>query len=278
MAIDARGVALRVRARIDRAENLLSRGERYQPPTLDDDDALRREAARLRPRVEALVGRPYGRLPHVRYRHGLGARVAGPWSQYLTLGHPATRRVRMTPRPESRRAIPTILAHELAHRYSFDESLTTLRGLEVSARLALDDDPLHAHAAPRELARVLLGAALVEAVTGGCGDEVERFLAARPQDAALARTRAHWQRLQARRPERAADCVAQVYSVLPAQALDAARTADDARAGPLPHPRFPLDSAQALAVLAYTGLDALAGRRRDRVDVSATLRLLEEAD
>jgi hypothetical protein len=278
MSPDPGGSALRVRVRLDRAENLLARAARDDPPTLDDDDALRREAARLRPRVEALVGRPYGRLPDVRYRRGLGARIAGPWSQYLTLGHPATRRVRMTPRDESRRAIPTILAHELAHRYSFDESLTTLRGLEVSARLALDGDPLHAAAAPRELARVLLGAALVEAVAGDCADEVERFLASRPGDPALARTRSHWERLQARRPERAADCVAQVYSVLPARALDAARVADDSRAGPVPHPRFPLDSAQALAVLAYTGLDALAGRRRDRVAVSATLRLLEEAD
>lgn len=278
MPADLRGAALRVRARLDRAENLLVRAARHTPPTLDDDDALRREAARLRPRVEALVGRPYGRLPHVRYRRGIGARIAGPWSQYLTLGHPATRRVRMTPRAESRRAIPTILAHELAHRYSFDESLTTLRGLEVSARLALDDDPLHACAAPRELARILLGAAQVEAVASGCVEEVERFLAGRPDDAALARTRAQWVRLRARRPERASDCVTQVYAVLPARALQESRLAEDARAGPIPFPRFPLDSVQALAVLAYTGLDALAGRRRDRVGVAATLRLLEEAD
>lgn len=278
MSADVGAAALRVRARLDRAENLLARAASHTPPTLDDDDDLRREAARLRPRVEALVGRPYGRLPHVRYRRGLGARVAGSWSQYLTLGHPATRRVRMTPRPESRRAIPTILAHELAHRYSFDESLTTLRGLEVSARLALEDDPLHVCAAPRELARILLGAAQAEALASGCADEVERFLAGRPDDAALARTRAQWARLRARGPERSADCVAQVYSVLPARALEEARLAEDARAGPVPYPRFPVDSAQALAVLAYTGLDALAGRRSDRVRVSATLSLLEEAD
>jgi hypothetical protein len=267
-------VRARVRERLDRAEALLGRSAAVAPPSLDDDAALGREAQRLGPRLEALVGRPYGRLPQVRYRRGLGARIAGPWSQYLTLGHPRTRRVRMTPLPTSRAAIPTILAHELAHRYSFDESLTTLRGLEVSARLALDGDALHAHAAPRELARLLLGAAMAEAVAAGEPAEVERFLAGRDGDPALARVRAGWARIAGRGPRRRIDCVSAVYSVLPCAALEAAEAGGRAPAGPIPHPRFPLDSLQALAVAAYTGADALAGRRRDSVPVGATLELL----
>lgn len=268
----------RVRARLDRAERLLARSAAVVPPSLDHDAALLREAERLGPRVEALVGRPYGRLPQVRYRRGLGARIAGPWSQYLTLGHPRTRRVRMTPLPASRAAIPTILAHELAHRYSFDESLTTLRGLEVSARLALDGDALHAHAAPRELARLLLGAAMAEAVAAGEQAEVERFLAGRSRDPALARVRAGWVRLGSRGAGRRIDCVSAVYSVLPCAALEAAEASCGAPAGPIPHPRFPIDSLQALAVAAYTGADALAGRRGDSVEVEATLALLGPHD
>lgn len=241
------------------------------------------------------MGRPYGRLPDVRYRRGLGARLAGPWSQYLTLGHPATRRVRMTPRASSRTAIPAILAHELAHRYSFDESLTTLRGLELSARLAREDDLPHAHAARRELARMALGAALAEAAAGPGGPaeaEVERFLAERPGDPALARTRAQWAHLRARREAgRGVDCVTTVYSVLPMRALAAGCAAAEAggsgaragrgvatqRCGPIPHPRFPLDSLQAWAVAAYTLVDALAGRRREGTPLGAVAWLWEGA-
>ncbi|MBW2236987.1 MAG: hypothetical protein JRG85_16550, partial [Deltaproteobacteria bacterium] len=147
-------------------------------------------------------------------------------------------------------------------------------GLEVSARLALDGDALHAHAAPRELARLLLGAAMAEAVAAGEQAEIERFLAARSGDPALARVRAAWDRLAPRGPRRLIDCVSAVYSVLPCAALETAEASGGAPAGPIPHPRFPIDSLQALAVAAYTGADALAGRRGDTVPVGATLALL----
>jgi hypothetical protein len=268
--------AARVRDRLDRAVRLLDRAAALRGPTLDDDDALRREAARLQPRVEALVGRRYGRLPRVRYRRGLGARIAGPWSQYLTLGHGATRRILMTPLASSRPAIPTVLAHELAHRYAFDESLTTLRGLEVSARLAEEGDPLHAPSAPRELARLLLGAAMAEAVASrGGADEIARLLAERAADPALARTRAQWARLE--RHARRVDWVTCVYAAAPCAALEAAGAAGCAEAGPIPHPRFPIDSLQAAAVALYTAADALTGRRRASAPVEATLRLLRSA-
>ena len=48
----------RIRARLDRADDLLARAAAWDPPGLDDDAALRREAQRLAPRVEALVRRP----------------------------------------------------------------------------------------------------------------------------------------------------------------------------------------------------------------------------
>jgi hypothetical protein len=264
----------RIRERLDRAANLLRCAAARSAPTLDDDEALRREAARLRPRLEALVGREYGRLPRVRYRRALGARLAGPWSQYLTLGHGATRLVLMTPLPSSRLAIPTILAHELAHRYSFDESLTTLRGLEVSARLAEEGDPMHALSAPRELARTALGAAMAEAVRVGCVEEVERFLEQGRADPALARSRAGWERLQRRRGRRRpAECITTVYAAIPCAALEGAAASGAAAAGPLPHPRFPIRSLQGAAIALYTAADAVAGRRRAPVPLQATLRL-----
>lgn len=274
--MSAPDAAARLRDRLARAARLFERAAALSAPGLDDDTALRREAARLRPRVEALVGRPYGRLPGVRYRRGLGARIAGPWSQYLTFGAPWTRRVRMTPLAVSRPSIPTVLAHELAHRYGFDESLTTLRGLEVSARLAEEGDALHALSAPRELARLLFGAAMADALRAGAPDAIERFLAEREGEPALARSRIAWARL-ARRPGRV-DCVTQVYAAAPCEALEAAAAAGRAEAGPIPFPRFPLDSLQALAVTLYTAADALAGRRRGTVPVAATLRLWRSAE
>jgi hypothetical protein len=269
--------AARLRQRLARAERLFARAAALTAPGLDDDTALRREAARLKPRVEALVGRPYGRMPGVRYRRGLGARIAGPWSQYLTFGVGWTRRVRMTPLAVSRPSIPTVLAHELAHRYGFDESLTTLRGLEVSARLAEEGDALHALAAPRELARLLFGAAMADALRAGEPDAIDRFLAARADDPALARSRIAWTRL-GRAGRTRIDCVTQVYADAPCAALEAAAAAGDDHAGPIPFPRFPLDSLQALAVTAYTAADALAGRRRGTVPVAATLRLWRLAE
>lgn len=268
--------AARVRDGLDRAERLLARCGALRAPLLDDDEALRREAARLRPRVEALVGRPYGRLPRVRYRRGLGARIAGPWSQYLTLGFGASRRVRMTPVASSRPSIPTVLAHELAHRYAFDESLTTLRGLEVSARLAEEGDALHALSAPRELARLLVGAAMADALAADCRDEIERFLAERPDDPALARSRAHWARL-ARAGRTRQDWATLVYAAAPGAALAAAQTGGRREAGPIPHPRFAIDSLPAAAVALYTAADAIAGRRRATVPVEALLRLWRSA-
>lgn len=268
----------RIADRLGRAARLLEQAAGVRAPRLDDDAALRREAERLRPRLEELVGRPYGRLPEVRYRRGLGARIAGPWSQYLSLGHPATRRVRMTPLASSRAAIPTILAHELAHRYSLDESLTTLRGLEVSARLAEEGDPLHAASAPRELARLCLGAAMAEALPAGAGELLEGFLAADPGDPALARSRTQWARLRSRAARRRqVDCVTTVYAAMPCAALEAAAADGAGIAGPLPHPRFPLDSLHALAVATSTAADALAGRRRAAVALDATLRLWAHA-
>jgi hypothetical protein len=270
----------RVRDRLDRAARLLERAAAVAAPALEDDAALRAEATRLRPRVEALVGRDYGALPRVRFRRGLGARLGGPWSQYLTLGHPRTRLVVMTVLPGSRGALPTILAHELAHRFSFDESLTTLRGLEVSARMAEEGDPMHAHAAPRELARLALGAAMADALEAGpeVAAEVDAFLGERSRDPALGRTRAQWARLVGRLERgRGVDCVTRVYSAIPCSGLEQAQRSGLPEAGPLPHPRFPLDSAQALAVAVYTGLDALGGRRRARTSIEATARLWEAA-
>ncbi len=270
-----------VRALLDRVSNLLDR----RPPApagaeLADDAALKAEAERLRPHLEALVDRDYGRLPRVRFRRGLGARLAGPWSQYLTLGPAATRLVLMTPRPASRGALPTVLAHELAHRYAADESLTTLRGLEVSARLGEDSDPLHAASAPRELARMALGAAMVRALAAGAEAEVDRFFAERAGQAAAERPRGQWTRLRGRGGALApggADCVTEVYARLPHAALEAAAEAGGDVAGPLPLPRFPLRSLFSLAIATTTAFDALTGRRKKPVPVGATLRLWNSA-
>jgi len=258
-----------------RARRAFEHGLAIPAPRLGDDAALCREAERLRPVLEAVAGRPYGRLPRIAYRRGLEARLAGPWSQYLTLGIPGTRVVRMTAWESSRSAIPTILAHELAHRYAFDESVTTLRGLETSARLAETGDALHGRAARLELGRLALGAAMAAAVRSGAAGAVDAWLAAAGDEPALARARAHWARARAvlgsgrRRP----DAVATVYAELPCAALLEAEAQGGCSARPIAFPRFPLDSGQAVFAAAYTAVDALTGRRRAAVPLAATLRL-----
>lgn len=271
---DAAQSAARIDALLARAASQLAAGEAIAAPILDDDGALRAEAERLRPELEALVGRPYGLLPRIRYRHGLEARLAGPWSQYLTLGVGATRNVRMTSWDVSRPAIPTILAHELAHRYSFDESVTTLRGLEVSARLGERGDAMHARGARLELARLALGAAMAEVLRGGPAAAVERFFEAHAGRPALARAGAHWAAIRRRAAAgRGPDCVTLIYADAPCRALEAACAAARPQSAPIPFPRFPVDSAQAALVLGYTAVDALLGRRMAPVPLAATQRL-----
>jgi hypothetical protein len=242
------------------------------PSRLDDDEALGQEARRIRPYLETLVGRPYGRLPTIGYRGPREARIAGGWSQYLTLGLGWTRLVRITPEDSARAQIPTTLAHELAHRYAFDESVTTLRGLEVSARLAAEGDPMHAISARLELARLLVGAAMADALEQWLPDPIDAFFAARSAEPALARAGVYWQRLRARRGF-GPDWAAVVYASLPAWALEQAVAQRARESLPVPFPRFALDSLHAAAAFAYTGADALLGRRRARVPVDATLGL-----
>jgi hypothetical protein len=248
-------------------------------PALEDDSALRREAARLRPRLEDLVGRRYGRLPRIGYRRGLEARLAGPWSQYLTLGFGPTRVVRITSWETSRPAIPTLLAHELAHRFAFDESVTTLRGLEVSARLAEEGDALHAPSARLELARLAAGAALVRAWRSGELAPIDAFLERIADTAVGRRLGTRWARLRPRAVAgRAPDWALVVYADLPGAALEAARVCGSARAEQLPFPRFALRGPQAIFAWLYTLADAATGRRRAAVPLDATLRLWNSAE
>jgi hypothetical protein len=270
--VGARG---RIEARLARAEVLLEDARRLRAPRFEADADLAREAERLRPTLEALAGRPYGRLPRIAFRRGLEARLAGPWSQYVTLGLGFTRRVRMTSRPSSRLAIPAVLAHELAHRYAFDETLTTLRGLEASARHAADGDAAHAVAARLELARCLLGAAMGEALRAGEGPVVDAWLRARRGAPGLARATAHWARVA--RGARRADWALTVYQELPLAALERAAACCARESEPPPLPRFALDSAQAAFIWTTTHVDALTGRRRARVPLDASLALLREA-
>jgi len=274
---EARGEE-RIAALLLRAERLLGGAESIEAPLLKDAAALGREAERLRPELEALVGRPYGRLPRIGYRRGLEARLAGPWSQYLTLGFGPTRIVRMTSLATSRGAIPTILAHELAHRYSFDESVTTLRGLEVSARLAEAGDPLHARSVRAELARLAIGAAMAEALRGGTPAPMDAFFQTRKERTFLARSARHWEMVRGRAAgRRGPDLVTLIYADSPERALEEAIAAGEPLSPPIPYPRFPIDSVQAAFVAAYTTIDALLGRRRARVPLHSTLRLWNEA-
>lgn len=223
--------------------------------------------------LEDVAGRRYGRLPHVGFRRGLEARLAGPWSQYLTLGVGPSRVVRMTSWAPARPALPTILAHELAHRFGFDESVTTLRGLEASARLAEAGDAAHLRAVLLELGRCALGAALHEAALRGIPEPVDGFFAGRAPGEWL-RSRAHWERLRVRMARRRGpDWAAEVYAALPVSALEAAEGAGDARSAPLAPPRFRIDSVQAGFCAAITAADALSRRRLQTVPLGAVLRL-----
>jgi hypothetical protein len=280
--LDLKGAQAGEKKRIEtlllRVERLLGKAQSIDAPILEDAGALQREAQRLRPELESLVGEPYGRLPWIGYRRGLEARLAGPWSQYLTLGFGATRVVRMTSLRTSRSAIPTILAHELAHRYSFDESVTTLRGLEVSARFAERGDPLHGRSVHAELARLALGAAMALALHGGLPEAVDAFFEMRKEQSFLARSAAHWERVRARASERRGpDWVTLLYAETPHHALENALAAEERLSRPIPFPRIPIDSAQAAFAAAYTTLDALLGRRTARVPLESTLRLWKEA-
>jgi hypothetical protein len=268
----------RIAGLLARATKLLAVAESIEAPILVDNAALGREAERLRPELERLVGRPYGRLPRIGYRRGLEARLAGPWSQYLTLGLGPTRVVRMTSLASSRSAIPTILAHELAHRYSFDESVTTLRGVEISARLAETGEPLHQRSVHAELARLALGAAMAEALRRGTPDPIDAFFHAQGERSILARSSAHWSSVRGRSAARQGpDCVTLIYAAAPERALVETMATGQRFSPPIPYPRFPIDSAQAAFVTAYTTIDALLGRRRARVPLDATLRLWSRA-
>jgi len=212
-----------IRDRIRRAEAFLDQVGEVAPPLLDDDAALRGEARRLRSLVEMVAGRPYGRLPHVAYRGRLETRLMGPWSQYLTLGIGLSRVVRMTSWETSRPAIPTVLAHELSHRFGFDESLTTLRGLEVSARLAEQGDSMHQVSARLELARLLLGAAMGDALRAGAGEEIDAFFEAHADRPAMARPCQQWRRVKGRRLP---DWSLTVYAEIPCASIEAARAGE----------------------------------------------------
>ncbi len=264
-----------IRGRLRRAEALLDQVGEAAPPLLDDNAALRREARRLRSLVAAVAGRRYGRLPHVGYRGRLEARLAGPWSQYLTLGIGLSRVVRMTSWQTSRPAIPTVLAHELSHRFGFDESLTTLRGLEVSARLAEQGDPMHEVSARLELARLLLGAAMGDALRTGAGREIDAFFEARADHPAIARPRQQWRRVKSRKLP---DWSLTVYAEIPCASIEAAGQLERSESSRLAFPYFPLDSFQALACAIYTAGDSLTRRRRQTVPLGATLRLWRSAD
>lgn len=261
----------RIESWLERAERLLAPVQGRRPPLLGDDAALRTEALRLVPCVEDVAGRPYGRLPRIGYRRGLEARFAGPWSQYLTLGLGVTRVVRMTSWESSRPAIPAILAHELAHRYGFDESVTTLRGLEVSAREAERGDERHEVAARWEIARLLVGGAMHEALRTEQIAVLDALLREGP-GAAFARSARQWERLRAGRPQRP-DWALTVYAALPLAAIERADACGASRSEPIPFPQFARDGAQAWMCVAYTAADALSGRRREAVPLGALLRL-----
>ena len=267
--------AVPIRSRLRRAAALLDRVREARPPLLDDNGALREEARRLRSLVEEVAGRSYGRLPHVAYRGRLEGRLMGPWSQYLTLGIGLSRVVRMTPWETSRQAITTILAHELAHRFGFDESLTTLRGLEVSARLAEQGDPMHGVSARLELARLLLGAAMGDALRTGASGEIEAFFEARGDHPAMVRPRQQWRRVKGRqRP----DWSLTVYAEIPCASIEGALELGRSESSRLAFPRFPLGSLPAVACAIYTVVDFLTRRRHQVVPLGATLRLWRSAD
>jgi hypothetical protein len=184
----------------------------------------------------------------------------------------------MTSLVTSRSSIPTILGHELAHRYSFDESVTTLRGLELSARLAERGDPLHGRSVRAELARLALGAAMAEAVRRGTPEPIDAFFRTQSEIDLLVRSAAHWRRVRFRAAQRRdLDCVTLLYADTPAHALEGALARGEPFSRPIPFPRFPIDSGQAAFAAAYTTVDALLGRRRARVPLQSTLRLWEEA-
>ena len=271
----AGAAATLIGSRLRRAAVLLDHVAQTPPPLLEDSPALREEARRLRPLVEAVAGRRYGRLPHVAYRGRLEARLTGPWSQYLTLGIGLSRIVRMTPWETSRQAIPTILAHELSHRFGFDESLTTLRGLEVSARLAEQGDPMHGVSSRLELARLLIGAAMGDALRTGARQAIDRFFDAHANAPVMARPRQQWARVKQRQ---CPDWSLMVYAEMPCASIETALELDRSRSSDLPFPYFPLDSFQAVACAIYTALDSLTGRRRQAVPLGAALRLWRSAD
>jgi hypothetical protein len=168
--------------------------------------------------------------------------------------------------------VPTLLAHELAHRYSFDESITTLRGLEASARRAEAGDLGHAVSVRVSLARLALVSACVLAADQGHDEAVERFIETTPAlREPLAET---WtaERRRARRGRRV-DGLALVYSILPTQALERAAERGHASAEPQPFPRMTLRSARAVGTLGATALDAIMGRRRTRIPLDAVCRI-----
>jgi hypothetical protein len=264
-SLPGRPLETRLAGLLARAERLVHQAASLRVEPLQDDAALRVEAQRLRPVLEGLAGRRYGRLPRVGFRRGLEAWLAGPWSQYLTLGIGPTRLVRITAWEATRPVVPTLLAHELAHRFAFDESVTTLRGLEASARLAEAGDRRHALSVRLELARLALGAAMAQALAAGRPEPIDAFFERAGSDAWV-RSRSLWERLRERGR---ADWALTVYAALPCAALDEAAGEGALRSAPLSFPRFRVSSPQAAFCALTTSVDALTRRRRARVPLDA---------
>jgi hypothetical protein len=126
-----------------------------------------------------------------------------------------------------------------------------------------------------ELARLLLGAAMGDALRAGAGGEIDAFFEAHADHPALARPRQQWRRVKGRRLP---DWSLTVYSEIPCASIEAARQLGRSASSRLAFPYFPIDSFQALACAIYTAADALTRRRRQTVPLGATLRLWRSAD
>ena len=134
---------------------------------------------------------------------------------------------------------------------------------------------MHQVSARLELARLLLGAAMGDALRAGASGEIDAFFQARADQPAIARPRQQWGRVKGRKLP---DWSLTVYSEIPCASIEAARQLGRSVSGHLAFPHFPIDSLQALACAIYTAADSLTRRRRQTVPLGATLRLWISAD
>ncbi len=137
------------------------------------------EALKMLPYVNEVCGKPGEKIIGAQFMTKLEERFCGGASYYngvlpflRLFGIPLSRiNSHYIATDTHEPSVQGILAHEMAHCASSNESATTLRGIEINARIALTGDASHVYAFYNVLHGLACGAGTVKAIYEGRRDE-----------------------------------------------------------------------------------------------------------